>query len=204
MGGSRRRDPADGTKAVIRGRRTTTPTPGRGQALVEFTLVLPWFLIILMGLLEYGAAIDHRTAMAYAVREGARVGASLGKGGGDPGGVDPAIVAAVQRGLTDPILIENITSIEIYKVDPNTYQPVGGKINRFDRDGNLVGSAGWPASSRKQGLGTNGDSIGVRVHYEFHPVTPLASLLSFTFGGSPPYTTIPMTDDVVMHLEPAP
>ena len=172
--------------------------------MVEFTLVLPVFLLILMGTLEYGAAIDHRTAMAYAVREGARVGASLGKGGSDPTGVDPAIVAAVQRGLTDPILIENISSIEIFKADPLTGQPMAGKIDAYDRYGNLVGIAGWPASTRVQGLGANGDSIGVRVRYDFHPVTPLASLLGLVFGGNPPYTTLPMTDMAVIHLEPAP
>ena len=55
--------------------------PRAAQALVEFTLILPVFLLILMGMLEYGSAYDHRTAMAYAVREGARVGASLGNGG---------------------------------------------------------------------------------------------------------------------------
>ncbi len=179
-------------------------TSERGQAVVELTLILPVFLIILMGTLEYGAAMDHRTAMAYAVREGARVGASLGKGGASPAGVDPAIVLAVQRGLTDPILIEDIASIEIFKADPTTGQPVTGKINKYDRDGTLVGTAGWPATTRVQGLGTSGDSIGVRVRYDFHPVTPLAVLLSLFFGGSPPYTTMPMTDTAVVHLEPAP
>ncbi len=172
--------------------------------MVEFTLVLPVFLLILMGTLEYGAAIDHRTAMAYAVREGARVGASLGKGGSDPSGVDPAIVAAVQRGLTDPILMEDITSIEIYKADPTTGLPVTGKINKYDRLGNLIGTAGWPATTRVQGLGTKGDSMGVRVRYDFHPVTPLASLISLIFGGNPPYTTLLMSDSAVIHLEPAP
>ncbi len=55
--------------------------------------------------------------MAYAVREGARVGATLGNGGSYPDTVDPTILAAVQRGLTDPIRIENITSIEIFKAE---------------------------------------------------------------------------------------
>ncbi len=174
----------------------------RGQSLVELTLVLPLFLLILMGTLEWGAAIDHRTAMAYASREGARVGASLGKGGADPSAVDPAIVAAVQRGLTNPILMQNITSIAIFKADPTTGQPVTGKINTYDRLGNLIGSAGWPAADRVPGLGTSGDSIGVRVKYDFHPVTPLASLMSLIFGGSPPYNVLPMTDTTVMHLEP--
>ena len=172
-----------------------------GQAVVELVLVLPLLLIILMGTLEYGAAIDHRTAMAYAVREGARVGASLGKGGSTPDAVDPTIIAAVRRGLTDPILIVNITSIRIFSADANG-KPVSGKINTYDRDGNLVGTAGWPASSRKPGLG--GESIGVSVEYDFHPVTPLAPLLGLLFGSDPPYTTMPMADKTVMHLEPTP
>ena len=49
--------------------------------MVEFALILPLFLILLMGMLEFGIVFDHRNAMSYAVREGARVGASLGNGG---------------------------------------------------------------------------------------------------------------------------
>jgi hypothetical protein len=178
-----------------------TGSGARGQALVEFTLILPIFLIIVLAGLEFGAAFDHRTAMAYAVREGARVGASLGKGGTNPAGVDPAIVAAVQRGLTDPILVENVTSIEIFKSDA-AGRAVPGKVNRYDRFGNLVGTAGWPASTRVAGL--NGDSIGVLVRYDFRPTTPLAGVLAIAFGGAPPYTTLPMTDATVMRLEPTP
>ncbi len=174
---------------------------GRGQAIVEFVLILPVFLLILMGMLEFGVAFDHRNAMAYAVREGARVGASLGNGGSNPSGVDPTILAAVQRGLTDPILIENITSIEIFKADTNG-APVSGKINLYDRYGTPIGTAGWPATSRVVGL--NGDSIGVRVVYAFRPTTPLGNLLGLFINGNPPYTTIRMTDATVMKLEPVP
>ena len=173
----------------------------RGQALIEFTLILPAFLLILMGMLEFGSAYDHRTAMAYAVREGARVGATLGNGGSYPDSVDATILAAVQRGLTDPILVENIAFIEIYKSDA-AGKPVSGKINKYDRYGVLIGTAGWPASARVPGL--SGDSIGVSVRYDFHPTTPLTKLLGLFFGGNPPYTTIPMSDVTVMHLEPAP
>ena len=173
----------------------------RGQAIVEFALILPVFLVILMGMLEFGIAFDHRNAMAYAVREGARVGASLGNGGSQPSGVDPAILAAVQRGLTDPILVENITSIEIYKAD-TLGLPVSGKIDKYDREGTLIGTAGWPATARVPGL--TGNSIGVRVSYAFRPQTPLGSILGMLANGNPPYTTIPMTDATVMKLEPAP
>ncbi len=170
-----------------------------GQAIVEFVLILPMFLIILMGMLEFGIAFDHRNAMVYAVREGARVGASLGNGGSQPSGVDPAILAAVQRGLTDPILIENISSIEIYQADTSG-RPISGKINKYDRDGVLIGSAGWPVTSRVPGL--TGDSIGVRVVYDFRPQTPLGTLLGLFVSGNPPYSTIQMTDYTVMKLEP--
>ena len=179
---------------------------GRGQAMVEFALILPLFLIILMGMLEFGIVFDHRNAMSYAVREGARVGASLGNGGSQPSGVDPAILAAVQRGLTDPILVENIRSIEIFQADTSG-QPIAGKIDKFDRSGNLIGTAGWPAVNRvPPGLvqGQAGDSIGVRVVYDFRPQTPLGSLLGLFINGNPPYTTIPMTDKAVTRLEPAP
>lgn len=168
---------------------------------MEFALILPLFLVILVGMLEFGIVFDHRNAMAYAVREGARVGASLGNGGSQPNAVDPAILAAVQRGLTDPILIENIASIEIYRADTSGL-PVPGMVNRYDRDGTLVGAAGWPATSRVPGL--NGDSIGVRVVYDFRPQTPLGTLLGLFINENPPYTTIPMTDATVMKLEPGP
>jgi hypothetical protein len=180
---------------------TPRDDPGRGQAITEFVLILPVFILILMGMLEFGSAFDHKTAMAYAVREGARVGASLGNGGSNPGVVDATILAAVQRGLTDPIRIENISSIEIFKSDA-AGQPVGTAIDKYDRNGNPIGAAGWPATARVVGI--NGDSIGVRVRYDFHPTTPLGSLFGFLFGGNPPYTTLLMVDTTVMHLEPTP
>lgn len=172
-----------------------------GQALVEFALLLPVFLLILMGSIEFGSAIDHRTAMAYAVREGARVGASLGAGGTSPSSVDPAIVAAVQRGLTDPILMQYITSIQIFKAN-SSGQPTSTYINTYDGNGVLQGTAGWPASTRV--TGSSADSIGVRVRYDFHPNTPLATLIGLFGGGPAPYTTLPMTDTSVMRLEPTP
>jgi hypothetical protein len=187
-----------------RGRRIGVRCPGdgsHGQSMVEFALILPVFLIVLMGMLEFGIAYDHRNAMAYAVREGARVGASLGSGGSNPAGVDPAIIAAVQRGLTDPILVENVRSIQIYQAS-STGAPVAGKIDSYDRYGNPTATAGWPATSRTPG--STDDSIGVRVIYDFRPQTPLGSLLGLFLNGNPPYTTIPMTDVSVFRLEPAP
>ena len=48
----------------------------RGAALVEFALVLPLLMAILMGILDYGYVYYVRLTMTNAAREGARVGAT--------------------------------------------------------------------------------------------------------------------------------
>lgn len=45
----------------------------RGQALVEFALILPVLLVIIMGILEFGRAWNMKQVLTDASREGARV-----------------------------------------------------------------------------------------------------------------------------------
>lgn len=45
-----------------------------GQAMVEFAIITPIFLLILFGIYEIGSALVIQQAITYAVREGARVG----------------------------------------------------------------------------------------------------------------------------------
>src|SRR5688500_18998646 len=44
----------------------------RGQALVEFALVLPLFILMLVGVFDFGRIIWARNALENAAREGAR------------------------------------------------------------------------------------------------------------------------------------
>jgi Flp pilus assembly protein TadG len=75
-------DPADkeGAEAVSNsklgpyGRRTTRR---RGQALVEFCLVVPIFLILLSGVLDFGFMLFQRMSVINAAREGARAAAMV-------------------------------------------------------------------------------------------------------------------------------
>ncbi len=50
-----------------------------GQAVVEFALVLPLFLLLLFAAVEFGRAYFHLHLLTNASREGARVGSLLGK-----------------------------------------------------------------------------------------------------------------------------
>ena len=79
----------------------------RGQSLVEYAMSVPVFLLILLGMLEFGFAFSHHLTMEYASREGARTGSSLNNGttqfacnGTDDQNVDNQVIAAVQRVLT--------------------------------------------------------------------------------------------------------
>lgn len=102
-----------------------------GQGLVEFAALVPVFLLILLGMLEFGFAFSHHMTLEYATREGARAGASMADGSitdatcGNPDtllapeNVDPLIIAAVQRVLESPgsmIDIDQVMNITIYQV----------------------------------------------------------------------------------------
>jgi TadE-like protein len=199
----------------------------RGQGLVEFAFLLPVFLILLLGMLEFGLAFTHNLTLEYATREGARVGSALVNGGGQlgcasgqsPNGadVDPLIIAAVERVLTSPgsaITIANIPSIRIYKstasgseagpvnvwtLTPGTgpVPPGGTQPLNFSPT-----STGWQACSRTNSTASPGpDSIGVSLVYSYNFTTGLKAISRF-FGGGGIGPTIQMADKTVMSLNP--
>ncbi len=55
------------------------PHPSRGQALVEFALVIPIVLVLFMTLVDFGRVIFAQNAITQAAREGARVGIASAK-----------------------------------------------------------------------------------------------------------------------------
>ncbi len=54
--------------------RTPAPAPRRGQSLVEMALVLPFLLVLLSSMAEFGFAFNRYVNVVEAVREGARFG----------------------------------------------------------------------------------------------------------------------------------
>lgn len=50
----------------------------KGQSLVEFALVIPVFLLLLFGIVEFGRAWEMMNVATSAAREGARVAAVTG------------------------------------------------------------------------------------------------------------------------------
>jgi len=99
---------------VRRGRRART----RGQSLVEFALGVPLFMLLLLGMVEFGFIFTHHIGLEYASREGARMGSALASGTATVActDVDNNIIAALQRVVTSPgsqINVGNISQIQI-------------------------------------------------------------------------------------------
>lgn len=53
------------------------PSEERGAALVEFVLIVPVLLMLVMGLVSGGIVFNHKLDMVSAAREGARYGAAV-------------------------------------------------------------------------------------------------------------------------------
>ena len=93
-------------------------------------MIVPLFLLFLLGLLEFGMVFDHVLTISYATREGARTGAALANGSkmadeslGTCSDVDSYVVAAVERVLDSPGSpvhgdLANVNQIRIYKATP--------------------------------------------------------------------------------------
>lgn len=108
----------------------------RGQSLVEFALIVPLVMLILVAIIDFGFMFYTHMTVEYASREGARVASALANGGGTLGcgtgqspnwsTVDDHTIAAVQRVLVSAgitVRLDNSDSskdgvdwIRIYKV----------------------------------------------------------------------------------------
>ncbi len=182
-------------------------------------MAVPVFMLILLGMLEFGFAFSHHLTMEYATREGARTGAALANGSGtftctgvDDDNVDNQIIAAVQRVLTgagSQINMEDIGTIRVFKSTAagnesggadvwsrGTGQTVDGVRLRFQKTG-----GGYPCASRDNSApaGQYPDSIGVSITYDYQFITPLGIVMGI--GGD---ASLHMSDKTIMALNPTP
>ena len=203
------RDPNSSRRAVER---------QRGQGIVEFAMLVPVFMVLLLGMLEFGFIFEHTMTISYATREGARTGSALAEGNAAVpcADVDKNVVAAVQRVLQAPgslVTSAGVQNIKIFNADAAgaqigtqvniwTYAAGGGpSVDGQNLDFKLT-STGWDACTRVSSwiAGVAPQSIGVSILYDYKFVTPLAAAVGF-FGpaGS---STLAVSDKTVMALNP--
>jgi Flp pilus assembly protein TadG len=145
--------------------------------MVEFALVIPIFMLLLSGILDFGIALFDRMTVINAAREGARAAVMVSNTGTIPLVAQTnAVAAAAQGGLAVTVSASADVTCLLTTVSV-TSPPACGNWNNYDKTTNPTG----PQS---------GDSVSVTVHYTYHTFFPLA------FG-----TTFELTSTVQMVIE---
>jgi Flp pilus assembly protein TadG len=182
---------------VVRERGRTTETE-RGQALIEFALVLPVFLLLIFGVVEFGFLYNAAATVNFV----SRVAALLAAEGGRTEGTDCMVLRAIERDMISPAVSSRISTVEIYWSDANGDQ-IASNANVYTRTGSLtcayaggsitvpytLSTERYPAAQRCDVLAGCGgqhatvDDIGVRITYTHQWVTRFGQTIarSITF-----------------------
>ena len=179
-------------------RRGRTTERERGQALIEFALVLPVFLLLMFGVVEFGVLFNAAVTVNFV----SRVAAVLAAEGGRTEGSDCMVLRAIERDTISPATPLRIATVEIYWSDTNGDQ-IASSVNVYTRTGSLtctyaggsitvpytLSTEGYPAAQRCDvlagcgGLHATVDDIGVRITYTHQWVTRFGQTIarSITF-----------------------
>ncbi len=150
----------------------------RGQAMVEFALVIPIFMLVLSGILDFGFSLYSRMTVINAAREGARAGIMVDATTTSGLSTIPhvaasrAISAAKQAGLT-------IT------VNEATDSTADVKCLQTTSTATPPPACSWTAWTSSNTSGAQpGDSVSVTVHYSYKTFFPLAFGAAFDLSST--------------------
>jgi hypothetical protein len=152
----------------------------RGQSLVEFALVIPVFVLVVLGLIDAARLVYLNSTVSQAAREGARVGSveSSYRGSSDSacgtlGGPvcpssDTALLSDIRTGANRMMVpFGSVDDVYMSCVESTSSPPSGS----------------WTSSSCSKN--TSGNVMSVRVTSDFHPLTPfLSEWIGLTLSGS--------------------
>jgi hypothetical protein len=186
----------------------------RGQTMVEFALVFPVFILLIVGLIEFSLAFNALLSVNFASRDAALLAAEAG----EDIGADCVVLASIDADVQPPASRVRISQVRIYWADSQgnelaaqVYVRDGGPLTCIQPDNSTItvpytlqGGSDYPESQRCSVLAGcpedpgHGelDNIGVSITYAYSWVTPLANLI--TLGGS----GFTLTHANVMRMEP--
>jgi hypothetical protein len=194
------------------------PDSERGQALVEFALVFPIFILLIVGLIEFSLAFNALLSVNFASRDAALLAAESGEDIGS----DCVILNSIDEDVQLPASRVRISEVRIFWADSqgnevldsglpeiNSYTRTGTttctqpdnstitvpyvqQVGRYPENERCSVLAGCPEDPGHPEL----DNIGVSITYEYTWITPMAQVI--TFGG----TGFTLTHTNVMRMEP--
>ena len=157
----------------------------RGAVLVEMAIVVPIFIVLVFGMLEFGLAFKDKLTMEHAVNQGSRRATVLGQ----DATADIEILTAFEDGLVGAASIDVVVWVDIFKTNADGSK---GVYDRYvpDADGipcdwdpcpdpaivspvTYGSPADYPPCGRDVALepGDGVDTIGVEVEYTHDWVT---------------------------------
>jgi Flp pilus assembly protein TadG len=189
--------------------RTTRNRKSRGQSLVEFALVFPLFLLVLLFVIEFALVFNATLEVNFATRNASLLAAEAGS---NPW-ADCVILQQVEKDMGAPLDQSLIKTVWIYKTDRGGKELSPQIQMAYDRknsmscigpDGNTITvpyslsattpNNTYPATTASRcdqlaGCLTGSpatyvalDSIGVKILYSYHYHTPIGGLLRNMFG----------------------
>lgn len=136
----------------------------RGSTAVEFALTLPIFIILFIGIIEFGWYFFVQHTLQYATREGMRL-ALVGRTLNDPGGNPMTREASIIQTIRDNASL--------------AVNPASVLVSVYPVNANFTDPSGWET---QQDAGDPGDYMRVRSRYVHTFFTPL--IRGFFSGGA--------------------
>jgi Flp pilus assembly protein TadG len=168
----------------------------RGQTLVEFALVIPIFLTLVVAIAEFAFLLTVRTGITYASQDATQLAAELGNSPDS----DIYILQQIEKDVQSPVDKSRILSVSIFWTDLNG---TNKGANTYSRSGSIHNAAntvtvpysqtgsGYPVANRCNIVLATGcasghtgvDWIGVSITYSYAWITPLPGLIGLSSTG---------------------
>lgn len=169
-------------KAGIMARTAGLLREERGATLPEFALILPTFLLLLVGIFDIGQSIYVRSVLQGAVQQAAR-NAGLESGLGNLSTIDNYV-----RSQMEPVAISN-ANFTFERKNYYTFSDVGRPEDFTDTNDNDVydpnecftdenGNSQWDEDVGKSGLGGANDVVLYTATVNYDRIFPLWKLIS--------------------------
>ena len=136
--------------------------------MVEFAIVLPVFLLVLCGILDFGFMLFDRMSLINAVREGARAGSVIADPTQIPAAVQARVIsAAAQSGLG--LSAPNVAAVTCLETTSTATPTPSCTWSLYNVNSNKTGAQ-------------VGDSVLVTVNYNYQTFFPLLFGKKFTLS----------------------
>jgi Flp pilus assembly protein TadG len=160
----------------------------RGQAMVEFALVAPFFFALLFGVIEFSLIGSSISSFNFAAQDGARIGSFEGR---TTPTVDQDICNEIQSRVQGVVFAQT-QQVEVFKSDVTGAGPGAADNVYTDLTNCTLTTPPYPVDSRDDTL-ADADYLGVRITYLYTYLT------GFVAGGN---STLQLTATSVQRIEP--